>query len=173
MSKSIIQFILLCIVLVIAQAVIFNNLVLFSVAVPLVFIYIIISMPVTWSVNASMTIGFACGLAVDIFSDTQGMNALCCTLLSFMRKGIFHLYLQRDEDLSGLRPSLRTMDTTAYLKYMLSMVLVYCVLLFTVDAFAMFSVLRYFLCIVSSTIYTFLIIYAIDTVTSHRHEKRL
>lgn len=56
---------------------------------------------------------------------------------------------------------------------MLSMVLVYCVLLFTVDAFAMFSVLRYFLCIVSSTIYTFLIIYAIDTVTSHRHEKRL
>lgn len=173
MSKTILQFILLCIVLVTAQVVIFNNLVLFSVAVPLVFIYLIISMPVTWSTNASMTIGFLTGLAVDIFSDTQGMNALCCTLLSFMRKGIFHLYVQRDEDLSGQRPSLRTMDKTAYLKFMFSMVLVYCLMIFTVDAFAMFSALRFILCIVSSTLYTFLIIYAIAAVASHRHEKRL
>lgn len=65
------------------------------------------------------------------------------------------------------------MDTTAYLKYMFSMVLIYCVMVFTVDAFKLFSVLRYLLCIVCSTAYTFLIIYAIDSVTSHRNEKRL
>lgn len=173
MSKTIIQFILLFLALVIAQGVIFNNLVLFSVAVPLVFIYLIISMPVTWNTNVSITIGFLAGMAVDIFSDTLGMNALCTTLLAFMQKGIFHLYVQRDEDLSGQRPSLRTMDTTAYLKYMFSMVLIYCIMIFTVDAFALFSILRYLLCISFSTIYTFLIIYAIATVTSHRHEKRL
>lgn len=173
MSKTILQFFLLFIVLVIAQVVIFNNLVLFSVAVPLVFIYLIISLPLTWSTNIAITIGFLTGLAVDIFSDTQGMNALCCTLLAFMQKGVFHLYVQRDDDLAGLRPSLRSMDTTAYLKYMFSMVLIYCIMIFTVDAFALFSVLRFLLCILSSTVYTFLIIYAIATVSSNRHEKRL
>ncbi len=173
MTKTIAQFVFLFIALVIAQVVIFNNLVLFSVAVPLTFVYIIISMPVTWSTNWSITAGFLLGLAVDIFSDTQGMNALCCTLLAFMRKPMFHLYVQRDEDLSGLRPSMRNMDTTAYLKYMFSMVLVYCVMAFTVDAFSMFSVVRYLLRILCSTAYTFLILYAIDSVTSHRNEKRL
>lgn len=88
----------------ISQVVVFNNLVLYSVAVPLVFIYVIISMPITWSTNWSITAGFLLGLSVDIFSDTQGMNALCCTLLAFMRKPVFHLYVQRDEDLSACAP---------------------------------------------------------------------
>ena len=150
MSKTVIQFLIGFVLILLAQIVVFNNLVLFSVAVPLVFIYYIISMPVTWGTNGSMLLGFLLGLAVDVFSDTQGMNALCCTLLSFARKPLFHLYVQRDDDLSGFSPSLRSMGAPAFLKYTITMVLAYFIVLFTIDAFALFNPLRWLLCVVCS-----------------------
>ena len=66
MSKTVITLIALFLVLVPAQAVIFNNLILFNVALPLVFIYLIISLPMTLGTNWAVTIGFITGLSVDI-----------------------------------------------------------------------------------------------------------
>ncbi len=51
MTKSIVQFSLLFVILVLAQAIVFNNICLFNVAVPFVFIYFIISLPITLSTN--------------------------------------------------------------------------------------------------------------------------
>lgn len=111
MTKAIIQYIFKCVLLILAQAVIFNNIVLFNAVIPFVFIYIIISMPLTWGVNIALTIGFFTGLSVDIFANTLGVNALACTILAFARRPIFYLYMQRDDDLSGLKPSQRSMGS--------------------------------------------------------------
>lgn len=173
MTKTVLAFILKAVLLILAQAVIFNNIVLFNVAIPLVFIYLIISMPITWSTNVSITIGFATGLAIDIFSNTLGTNALACTVLAFARKPIFHLYAQQDEDLSGLKPSQRSMGSAAFMKYALTMTLAYCLMVFIIDAFAVFSPLRFIAQVAGSTAYTFIIIYALDTIFTRQNEKRL
>lgn len=173
MAKTIATYILRLILLILAQAVIFNNLVLFGVAVPLVFVYAIISMPITWGTNVSMLIGFVTGLLVDIFSNTLGVYTLSCTILAFVRKPLFHLYMQQDDDLSGLRPSVRSMGTGAFLKYAFTMVLLFCALCFTIDAFFIFSLWRYLLQIVASSAYTLVIIYALDSIFTRQHEKRL
>ena len=168
MSKTVLTLIILFLVLIPAQAVIFNNLILFNVALPLVFIYLIISLPVTLSTNWSLTIGFVTGLAVDIFSDTPGMNALACTNLAFLRKPVYHLYMSYDDDLSGLRPSISTMGTAAYFKYLLTMVFVYCLMLFAIEAFQFFNIRLLLMRTVFSTIFTFIIIYAIDSLSFKR-----
>jgi hypothetical protein len=160
-------------VLVLAQAVIFNNLVLFNCAMPFVFIYFIIALPATLNTNWSMTVAFLIGLAVDVFSNTYGINAMACTLLSFMRKPLFHLYVSRDEDLAGQRPAMRTMGSSTFMKYALTMILVYCIFALTIEAFTFFNFLRLLLRIVSSTLYTFIIIYAIDSLSVSRREKKL
>ena len=161
-------------ILIPAQAVFFNHLVLFNVAVPLTFIFVIVTLPITYSANRAMTIGFLLGLAVDALSNTPGVNALCCTLLAFMRKPIFHLYVPTDNDLAEQRPSLRTMDTASFLKYALTMCVVYCLLLFTIEAFQIFNFRLYLLRVVTSSLYTFLIIYALAGLSgSSSHEKRL
>ena len=95
MSKTILQFIFKCVVLILAQVVIFNNIVLFNAVVPFVFIYIIISAPVTWSVNVVLTIGFFSGMAVDAFSNTQGVNALACTVLASAVSCLLPVYAAR------------------------------------------------------------------------------
>ena len=168
MSKTVLTLIILFLVLIPAQAVIFNNLILFNVALPLVFIYLIISLPVTLSTNWSLTIGFVTGLAVDIFSDTPGMNALACTNLAFLRKPVYHLYMSYDDDLSGLRPSISTMGSAAYFKYLLTMVFVYCLMLFAIEAFQFFNIRLLLMRTVFSSIFTFIIIYAIDSLSFKR-----
>lgn len=102
--KLAIQILLAFLLLVPAQAVIFNHLALFNVALPIVFIYIVIMLPVTLGTNWSTTIGFLAGLAVDMFCDTAGVNALSCTVLAFARKPVFHLYVSTDDDLAGRSP---------------------------------------------------------------------
>lgn len=173
MTKTIINYILKFLLLVLAQAVIFNNIVLFNVAVAFVFIYLIVTMPISWNTNVSVIIGFLAGTIVDIFADTLGYNALSCTILAFVRKPVFHLYMQNDEDLSGLHPGIGTMGTPAFLKYLITMCSVYCVCFFLIEAFALFNPLLLALRIVCSTAFTFIVIYALDSITTPKNEKRL
>lgn len=173
MNKTTLTLILLFVILVPAQAVFFNNLVLFNVAVPMVFIYLIITLPITIPDWAAYSIGFVTGLAIDILSDTPGVNALSATLLAAMRKPAFHLYVSTDIDLADQRPSPRTMGLAAFVKYALTMSVVYCAMVFTVEAFHIFNVRLYLLRIVCSSLFTFLIIYAIACLSSPRREKRL
>ena len=174
MSKTIVNALLLLLVLVPAQAVIFNNLAVFGVALPLVFIYVLITLPVTTGANLVLTIGFLSGLAVDVFSDTPGLNALACTVLAFMRRPVLHLYLPLDDELGPAPLGLRSLGPENYLKYMLTMVLLYCFLVFTVEAFELFNLRLWILRIVCSTIYTFIFIYAFASHASRtRREKKL
>lgn len=173
MSKTALNLLLLYLILVPAQAVFFNNLVLFNVAVPLVFIYLIITLPVTFSANLAMTIGFLTGFTVDILSDTPGVNALSSTILAFMRRPVFHLYVPTDNDLAEQRPSIRTMGAAAFLKFVLTMVIIYCFLVFTIEAMQVFNVKLYLMRVAASSIYTFIIIYAIACLSKKPSEKRL
>ena len=173
MSKTTLTLLLLFIILVPAQAVFFNNLVLFNVAIPLVFIYLHITLPVTMGDNVALTVGFLTGLAVDILSDTPGVNTLASTILVFVRKPVFHLYVSTDIDLAEQRPSPRTMGTAAFLKYSLTMTFIYCLMVFTIEALQVFNLRLYALRTVCSTVFSFIIIYAIACLTSSSREKRL
>lgn len=165
--------ILLFVGLVIAQAVIFNNLVLFNSAVALVFIYFIIRLPVTMSINWLLTVGFFTGLSVDIFQDTLGLNALACTLLAALKKPVFYLYVPSDEDLAGKRIGIATVGSGTYLKYLLTMVVIYCVLVFTIESINYNNYKRILIRIGASALLTFIILYAFESLTLTRNEKKL
>lgn len=173
MNKTSLSLIFLFIVLVAAQAVFFNNLVLFNVAVPLVFIYLIITLPITMNESLALTIGFITGLCVDILSDTPGINALSSTLLTALRRPVFHLYVSTDDDLADQRPLPRTMGTPAFLKYAGTMTVIYCFMVFTIEALEVFNLRLYLLRVLCSSVFTFIILYAIASLSNSGREKRL
>ena len=173
MSKTVLQFILLGFILVLAQVVVFNHICLFNVAVPMVFIYLLVRLPITLSVNWMLTIGFFLGLTVDIFSDTYGMNTLACTVEAMMRKPILRLYVPREEDLTRPEPSMYSLGTATYLKYLLTMTLLYCSLIFLIEAFTFFNPVRLLLRIVFSTILSMALMVGIDSFMTPQSEKRL
>lgn len=167
------QFILLGFILVLAQVIVFNHICLFNVAVPLVFIYLLVRLPITLSVNWMLTIGFFLGLIVDIFSDTYGMNTLACTIEAMMRKPILRLYVPREEDLTRPEPSMYSLGTATYLKYLLTLTLLYCSLIFLIEAFTFFNPVRLLLRIVFSTILSMALMIGIDSFMTQQSEKRL
>lgn len=173
MSKTTLQFILLAVILVLTQVLVFNHVCLFNVAVPLVFIYLIVRLPVTMSVNWVLTVSFILGLTVDVFSDTYGMNTLSCTILAMVRKPVIRLYVPREEDLARPEPSIRSLGAAVYFKYLLTMTLIYCTLIFVIEAFTFFNPLQLVLRIVCSTLLSMVIMLGIDSLMTPRSEKRL
>ncbi|MDE6368549.1 MAG: rod shape-determining protein MreD, partial [Muribaculaceae bacterium] len=65
-------------------------------------------------------------------------------------------------------PGIATMGWAAYFKYMLTMVFIYCLMLFSIEAFQFFNLKLLLMRTIFSTIFTFIIIYAIDSLSFKR-----
>lgn len=164
MTKTILNFTILFILFVLAQAILFNHLDIFGVAVPLVFIFWIIILPVNTGLNKVLILSFLLGFCVDLFSDTPGMNALACTILAGLRLPVLRLYFPREDDMTNPIPSIRSLGVGVFAKYSFTATLVYCALYYSIEAFSFFSIWRLVYSIIASTLTSFLIIFVIATL---------
>ena len=165
MTKTVLQFAMMFVMLVITQSIIFNHIALFSVALAFVFIYFILRLPVTLDGSRVIALSFLIGLAVDVFSDTPGMNSLACTCIGASRHTVLRLYVSRDEDINGPQPSLRSMGPAAYAKYVLTMSLMFSLLIFFIESLSFFNPGLLMARVVASTLLTSMLIIAIDSLT--------
>lgn len=173
MSRTAIDIIVLFVAMLLLQILIFNHVVLFHVAVPMVFIYFIIRLPMGMNTNLLLTLSFLLGFIMDIFSDTLGVNSLCCTILAIVKEPIFYSYVQRDDLNKNILPSVVRLGAWVYSKYLLSMTAVYCVLAFTIEYFSFASVKEIIIASVSSWALSFILMFGIDGLMFTRREKRL
>lgn len=162
MNKDIIKFAALFILMLFAQVLICNHIALFNVAVPIVFIYFIIRLPINLGNGVLFTLAFFLGLMVDIASDTPGVNSLACTLLAAVKRPVYYAYVTRDDKTVNLTPSINTLGIGTYCKYLVTMVGIYCFLAFTIEYFNFADVKEIVILSASSCLFTFLILLAFD-----------
>ena len=172
MTKTVIQFIALFLALLVLQLVC-NKIVLFNVAMPVVFIYLIMRLPVNLHGGWVLTIAFFTGLIMDIFNNTPGMNSLACTIMAAARRPVFNLFVSRENDMSIPIPSVDSMGVGDYFKYMATLTTLYCLLIFLIQAFSLHDILLTLARIVGSSILSIILIFGLDTLVSTRREKRL
>lgn len=172
MTKTIVQFILLFLALMVLQLVC-NKIILFNVAMPVVFIYLILRLPVNLHTGWVLTIAFVTGLVIDIFNNTPGMNALACTIVAAIRKPVFNTFVSRENDMNIPIPSVDSMGVGDYFKYMATIVTIYCALVFLIQAFTLHNILLTLARIAASSVLSIIIIFGLDTLVSTRREKRL
>ena len=172
MTKTVIQFIALFLALLVLQLVC-NKIVLFNVAMPVVFIYLIMRLPVNLHGGWVLTIAFFTGLIMDIFNNTPGMNSLACTIMAAARRPVFNLFVSRENDMSIPIPSVDSMGVGDYFKYMATLTTLYCLLIFLIQAFTLHDFLLTLARIVGSSALSIIIIFGLDTLVSTRREKRL
>ena len=172
MTKTVIQFILLFIVLTVLQLVC-NKIVLWGVAMPVVFIYLILRLPVNLHGGWVLTIAFFSGLIIDIFDNPPGMNALACTLMAAVRRPVFNMFVSRENDMNIPIPSVDSMGIGDYFKYMATLVTLYCSLIFLIQAFSLHDIVLTLARIAASSALSIMIIFALDSLVSTRREKRL
>ena len=172
MTKTVIQFIVLFVAMVLLQLVC-NKIVLWGIAMPVVFIYLILRLPVNLHDGWVLTIAFFTGQLLDIFSNTPGMNALACTIMAMMRRPVFNLFVSRENDMNIPIPSVDSMGVGDYFKYMATLVTLYCVLIFMIQAFSLHNIGLTLARIAGSSVLSIIIIFGLDSLVSTRREKRL
>jgi len=172
MTKTVIQFVVLFLALMVLQLVC-NKIVLFNIAMPVVFIYLLLRLPINLHGGWVLTIAFFSGLLLDIFTNTPGMNALACTIMAALRRPVFNIFVSRENDMNIPIPSVDSMGVGDYLKYMATLVTLYCTLIFLIQAFTLHNIVLTLARIAGSSVLSIIIIFGLDSLVSTRREKRL
>ena len=89
------------VVCVLLQVLLFNNLALFGVCTPYVYILFLISLPIELPRWAELLIGTFTGLVMDIFCSSLGVNLSACILVTYLRPLMINIFVQDKERLSG------------------------------------------------------------------------
>lgn len=173
MSKQAFSLLIWTLILMLAQVLVFNHVCLFGCAVPFVFIYLLVKMPLSMSKDWMFTLAFLTGFVIDVFSDTPGMNALACTLGMALRRPVLRLYVPHDDELANPYPGIKTLGLFTFAKYTFTMSLVYCSLIFFIESFSINNLSLTLLRIAASTLLTTLLLIGIDSLTMQKSEKRL
>lgn len=168
MGRTVITNIILFIVLVLAQVLICNHLILFGVAIPFVFIYFILALPMGISQNWLITLSFLIGFTVDIFSDTPGVNSLACTILAVLRNPVFYVYVPRDDKTKVMHPNISGLGWPVYCKYLMTMSFIFCFLTFCIEYFSFAHVKDILLLTLCSGIYTFAVNLAVASLADRK-----
>lgn len=171
MNKLIIQSLITFVVLAMIQVLVCNNISILNVATPFIFIYVIMRLPLTMNQNWMMIIGFIAGLIIDIFSDTAGMNALACTILSSIRNSIVKLYVTHEDEITDPNPSVDTLGPVTFIKYLFTMTFVYCLTITFIEAFTLRNALLSVYRAIGSTLLSFVIIWGVDALINAKHER--
>lgn len=162
--SSPLKYVILFLSLVLIQVLICNNILLFGVAVPFIFIYLIISFPLNSNLNLLMGVAFLTGFMVDLFGDTLGLNCLACLLLSTLKKPFFYAYMPKDDKHELILPGIASMGWFNFIKYVLTLSAIYCFLVFTIELLSFESFGRIMIMAASSSILTVLVIIAVDAL---------
>jgi rod shape-determining protein MreD len=150
-------FIIMCAV----QILILNHIHLFDVATPFLFVYFAISFRRGTPKWAILLWSFFLGLFIDIFANTPGVAAASLTFIATIQPYFVQLFLPRDSA-DNLKPSLTTLGPSKYSIYMITLVLLYCILFYSLEFFNFFNWLQWAMCIVGSTVITVLLIYSFE-----------
>lgn len=166
MGKTVATYILLFVSLILVQVLICNRIMLFGVAIPIVFFYPILRLPMSMSVKWVLTIAFLLGLTIDVFSDTPGVNTISCTILAVLRKPVYHLFAGNDEALAGVSPTISTIGLWTYFKYILLLTPLYCLSAVSLEYFTFVSAIRTLSIIGASSLLSFILLLGIDALTT-------
>ena len=161
MNLNFLKGVLLFAILLLAQVLVLNHIHLFDCATPLLYVYVVLQFRRNYPRWGILLVSFLLGLVVDIFSNTPGVAAASMTFLGFLQPYVFAMFLNRDSD-EDLQPSMKSLGFAKFFYYAAVLVVVYCVIFFTIETFSFFNGLLWLECVGGSAMLTILLILAIE-----------
>ncbi len=120
--------------MILLQALVLNRVHIAGVGTPLLYIWLLMKENSGVSRQTLMLEAFALGLAVDIFSDTWGMNAAAAVALAFVRPWLLRVCASREE-LETYTPGVRAMGVGGFSRYLVLGVLLHHAVLLALELF--------------------------------------
>ena len=153
--------------LVLLQVLLLNNISLFGLATPFLYIYLILILDKNINRISLMLIAFALGLTIDIFSNTPGVNAAASVFLAFIRPSLLQMFSPRDE-FENFEPGIHTLGIGTFVRYVSIAILLHHTAVFLLEVFSFANIGYVALRILCSTLLTVMMVITIDFVRHHR-----
>ena len=157
---------LLILLLVAIQVLVLNNIHLFGLACPYLYIWAILALPVAMSPALVMVIAFALGFVIDIFCNSYGIHTSATVLVAFLRPYIMRLVASR-ENLEKPYPSIASFGSAYYL-YAAVLIVIHHLMLFSLEAFSFAHTGMVLLKTLCSAIFTFVLVICIEFLKNSR-----
>lgn len=160
---TVLQNIFRFILLVLFQVLVLNNIQFLGYINPYLYILFILSLPVQMPRWFLLILAFVLGLTIDIFSNTPGTHAFATVLVAFFRDGIIKLFTNLEEG-NNPTPSFYTFGVSAYIKYVVLIVIIHHSTLFFLEAFSFSHFWILLAKILLSALVTILLILGIQSI---------
>lgn len=159
------------VVLVLLQVVVFNNIGLYNMVNPYVYVLFILLLPLETPLYLLLGLSFMMGLSIDVFSNTGGMHAAASTMMAFVRPLILLIITPRGGYEHQPVPNLPNMGIQWFLTYSTVLVLVHHLLLFQLEVFRINEFLITFTRSILSTIFTLVLIFISQYLTGSSQKR--
>lgn len=148
--------------LVVMQVLIFNNINILGYATPMFYVYYILKIDSSTSVNTLMLLGFLLGFIIDVFCDTLGLNAFITVAICFLRPYVLKTLTPNDLE-GNFTPSFGNLGIVKFLKYSFYLVVLHHFLYYSIE-FISFSILEICLRSVCSIFSTLFFIFCVEAL---------
>ena len=118
------------------QVLVFNQLQLWGVCHPYIYVLCLLMMPITLPLSVDMLIGAAAGFIMDIFCNSMGIHMASCILLMYARRYLLGLIVNDRERLNE-QINLHALGMEALLKYVVLLVIMHHLVVFALAAWSL------------------------------------
>ena len=146
---------------VLVQVIVLGRIHLFNCATPLFYVYFVASFPRNYPKWATLLWSFFMGLLIDIFFNTPGLAAASLTVIAVIQPYFFELFVPRDS-VDDLKPAMNTLGPVKYAYYIVTLVLLFCLVFYSLELLNYFNLMKWALCVVGSAAVTLLLIFTFE-----------
>jgi len=155
-------------VFVMVQALVIDNMRLFGIMTPFIYLYALLKFPFDMSRSSVILISFFMGLIIDSFSNTFGMHAAACSVIGFIRTPLLGQFADIKELPDRGIPSYRLLGFSKFFYYTLILVTLHHIILFSIDSFGFYQPMQLTVRISSSILLTSLLVFIIEAFNLRR-----
>jgi rod shape-determining protein MreD len=152
---------LIFLVLCLAQALVLNRIQLFHCATPLLYVYFVLTFRRGYPKWAILLWSFVMGLTIDMFANTPGVATGSLTLIGALQPYVLELFLPHEAD-EHMPVKAAVMGWGNFVTYTFLLVLLFCLVFFSLETFSFFNWLHWLECIGGSTLLTIVLILTLE-----------
>lgn len=167
MTTDFLKRIVLFLVFVLAQALMLGGIHLFNCATPLLYVYFVMMFPRNYPKWALLLWSFTMGLLIDVLFNTPGLAAASLTLIAAIQPYLLEAFTTQDSA-ENLEPTLKTLGWEKYTVYAVMTVLIFCVVIYSLEMFSFFNLLHWAMCVIGSTLITLVFIFTFEIARSKK-----
>ena len=167
MTTDFLKRIVLFLVFVLAQALVLGGIHLFNCATPLLYVYFVMMFPRNYPKWALLLWSFTMGLLIDVLFNTPGLAAASLTLIAAIQPYLLEAFTTQDSA-ENLEPTLKTLGWEKYTVYAVMTVLIFCIVIYSLEMFSFFNLLHWAMCIIGSTLITLVFIFTFEITRSKK-----